>query len=329
MNVTGLTLLPISGANPALGAETARDISGVLSGQTSFQLGCARLGDRYDLNPFAVAMFFANAGQLLPVLRPEPSEDRISVLGGLLEGMSGRTQTLGEIGSFLVGDDWHRRPYRTRQTLFEALDIAAMGVAVYHSLGVDLPDQPVINIMNVVADQTLIARHPLSGTEGALELRTGANESHGGLQFSLVLGENELVAKVGIQMGTDTISVVQLQGGGKRFSVQRQRLGAVLEGVHPFDWILSHLMRWAVSAGFHRFRGCGYRLNSSLDKHLRAGELPDSRRGHFQRIYDDRFVAFGLKAHSDLPDVYEIPLENFLNDELPGSNPLQDLMSGL
>src|SRR5262249_23246730 len=159
-------------------------------------------------------------------------------------GARGKSAFLGEVGSFLVGDDWHRRPYRTRQTLFEALDIAATGVAIYHRLHAPLPDQPVLNPMGIEPSPERVARTSVDGTKGNLELWTGSNESHGGLQYRLVLGREKRVASVGIQLSADTVSVVQMQGGGKTFSASRDQLRPALGDLHPFDWLLGHLTDW-------------------------------------------------------------------------------------
>jgi hypothetical protein len=120
-----------------------------------------------------------------------------------------------------------------------------------------------------------------------------------------------LVAKIGIQFGSEAVSVVQIQGGGKTFGAHRDRLKPVLGPLHPFDWLLHNLALWADSFGFRRLIGCGYRLNSSLDKHLAAQELPETRRRHLERIYDDRFLTFGMRPHPDLPDVFELNLADW------------------
>lgn len=311
MQISGLsplTIPPLSSAWSGTLPDLAQDMAGVLSGSSGFQQGCARIGDRFDLHPFSVAMFFANVGQLLPVLCPESSEDRVSTLGTCLQAMQGRSSFVGGVASFLVGDDWHRRPYRSHQTLFEALDIAAVGLSVYHALGASLPDQPVMNPMAVVGSSEQVARHSLSGTPGAVELWTGVNESHGGLQFHLVAGENQLVAKLGVQLSSDTVSVVQMQGGGKTFSARRDRLRPALGNLHPFDWLLRNVADWASAAGFRRMRGCGYRLNSSLVRHFKEGDFPEERRLHFGRLYDDRFLSLGMTADPQRPDVFELDL---------------------
>jgi len=269
------------------------------------------VASQLSISSFAVGMFFGSVKQVIPTLRPEAVDTRSRTLCGLLDASRNRTSFLGMMGNFVVGDDWHRRPYRTRQTLFEVLDIAAVGIQFYKALGAQLPIQPVLNPMAYDPAFEVISSIPIEGSNYSLELWPGMQEAHGGFQFHIVSSQGELVCKIGTQLGSDTVSVVQIQGGGKKFSHHHDRLKAALGGQHPFDWLLNNLAHWCHLFGFRRLIGCGYRINSSLDKHLVANELPESRRPHLKKIYDDRFIAMGMRPHPELEDIFETDLKNW------------------
>jgi len=283
-------------------------LTDALSAGPNFQARCEEMGRSFDLHPFALGIFLGTVAQLLPTLRPEPPQERLALIHEIMDAARGQTLVLGRIGSFLVGDDWRRRPYRSRQTFFEAMDIALTGLILYTRMKIELPEQPVFNLMGFVTEQKTIGRISIPGTPYRLELATGTNESHAGFKFVLLSNTGESVARIGVQVGSQTVSVVQMQGGGKNFGAHRDRLRPVLGDIHPFDWLLRNLAHWSLNSGRRYLRGCGYRLNSSLDAHFRNGEFAPERRPHFSRLYDDRFLSFGMERHGLIDDVFEMDL---------------------
>ncbi len=259
----------------------------------------------FGLEHAAVGTFFLNTGHLLSIVREDSTQGHVEALGNFLASFQGNSQRLFQVTPFIAGYDWQKTPYRRTQTLSQVLEMALSAAEVYRQLDLELPEQPAFSPLGFEPDIRPI-RYETIAHPYVLELRPGWNEVHGGLELRLTAA-SDLIAKIGFLIGSSSLHIVQIQGG-KAFRAHQQKMKSVLEGSHPFDWLLRTLASWAAVSGYHSLVAYSYRLNPWIEKDLREGLLPEGRRDHFSKLYDERFLKFGFTPVDSPPDVFGLPL---------------------
>ncbi len=283
------------------------DVLNAIEQTENFLETCENLGSNYQLGPFMMANFLNNIGNIFPTLLPETTEHRARLLTSFLNAFKGQSDSFGKLATFIAGDNWRLRPPRTRQGLSEVLDTALTELYLYEKFGVPFTPQPTFDFMPESPPAITLAKIDIPGSDYSLQLQPGENEAHGGFKMILSVG-NQMILKFGLHLSSTHISIVQMQGGGKIFGKHCERIRQQLNTTHPFDWMLAGITHWAATSGFEALRGYGYRLNSSLVKHLNNGDFPPERTAHLRRIYDRRYLQFGMSPHPTHADIYELAL---------------------
>lgn len=269
----------------------------------------ARIAEHFSLDQVAVGALSMQLKLLKSYLRPEVLKQDNEVLYRFFTEHRGQSGMIVSLAMFLTVD-WQQVPHKKVQSLAEVLDLGIGSVTIFEKLGLD----PVVvyehRVLGGVAEDLSTASPPIvrqriAESDYFLEVVPGTSENYGGLKFRIVLADHTPLLNIGALFGTEDVTVVTIQGGGKDYSAHHRKVIETIGKADPFDWLIESVALWARSEGFSRIRGYGYALNSWIQKHLEDGDIPESRRDHFERMYDKRFVRLGMRAKANSPDVYE------------------------